>query len=92
LTAVFGPTWQRIYNLSTRWNTHSNALKTAIEIYIIKAKTGKLPDSLPAGLPGDLFSAKPFQYEKSTDGFFLSCRGKDLEKDEIYKYEFKVKK
>lgn len=92
LTASLFTTWQRIYNLSTRWNTHSNALKTAIEIYMIKAKTGKLPDALPAGLPGDLFSGKPFQYEKTADGFILHCQGKDLSKNEIYKYEFKVKK
>jgi len=92
LTAVFGPTWQRIYTLSIRLNTHSNALKRAIEIYIIKAKTGKLPDALPAGLPGDLFSGKSFQYEKTADGFVLHCQGKELSRNEIYKYEFKVKK
>jgi hypothetical protein len=92
LTASLFTTWQRIYNLSKRWNTQSNALKSAIEIYIIKAKTGKLPDTLPAGLPGDLFSGKPFLYEKTADGFILRCQGKDLEKDEIYKYEFKVKR
>jgi hypothetical protein len=92
LTASLFTTWQRIYNLSTRWNTHSNALKSAIEIYMMKAKTGKLPDALPAGLPGDLFSGKPFQYTQTADGFILRCRGKDLEKDEIYEYEFKVKK
>jgi len=92
LTTVFGPTWQRIYTLSIRFNTHSNALKAAIEIYMIKAKTGKLPDALPADLPGDLFSGKDFKYEKTTDGFTLRCQGKDLSKDEIYKYEFKAKK
>ncbi len=92
LTSILFTTWQRIYNLSIRWNTHSNALKSAIEIYIIKAKTGKLPDALPAGLPGDLFSGKSFLYEKTANGFILRCQSKDLEKDEIYKYEFKVKK
>ncbi len=92
LTASLFTTWQRIYNLSTRWNTHSNALKSAIEIYMIKAKIGKLPDSLPAGLPGDLFSGKSFRYEKTADGFILHCQGRDLDKDEIYEYEFKLKK
>ena len=92
LTILFGGPWQRIFTLSVRFNTHSNALKAAIEIYIIKAKTGKLPDALPAGLPGDLFSGKDFKYEKTTDGFVLHCRGKDLDRDETYKYEFKVKK
>ena len=92
LTAVFGPTWQRIYTLSIRLNTHSNALKRAIEIYIIKAKTGKVPDSLPAGSPKDLFSGKDFEYMKETDGFILRCRGKDLVENKIHEYEFKVKK
>jgi len=46
---------------------------------------------LPAGLPGDLFSGKDFKYKKTTEGFTLRCQGKDLSKDEIYKYEFKVK-
>jgi hypothetical protein len=92
LTTVLGPTWQRIYTISVRFNTHSNALKAAIEIYMIKARTGKLPDALPAGLPEDLFSGKNFKYEKTDEGFTLSCQGKDLSKDEIYKYEFKVQK
>ncbi|MCP4258141.1 MAG: hypothetical protein GY774_11690 [Planctomycetes bacterium] len=92
LTTVFGPTWQRIYTLSVRFHTHCNALKAAIEIYLIKARTGKLPDTLPADLPGDLFSGKDFKYEKTKDGFILHCRGKDLDRDETYKYEFKVKK
>ncbi|MHC4111618.1 MAG: hypothetical protein ACYSUY_11115 [Planctomycetota bacterium] len=92
LTAACSPTWLKIYNISTRLGSHSNAIKTAIEIYLTKAKTGKLPDALPAGLPGDLFSGKAFQYEKTKDGFVLRCQGKDLGKDEFYQYEFKVKK
>ena len=92
LTAVYSPAWLKIHNLSTRLGSHSNAVKAAIEIYIIKAKTGKLPDALPAGLPSDLFSGKAFQYEKTEDGFVLRCRGGDLSRDEIHEYEFKVKK
>jgi hypothetical protein len=92
LPILFGGPWQRIYTLSIRLNTHSNALKAAIEIYMIKAKTGTLPDALPDGLPGDLFSDKPFQYEKTANGFILRCRGKDLDRDEAYEYEFKIKK
>ena len=92
LTAACSPTWLKIYTISTRLGSHSNAIKAAIEIYIIKAETGKLPDALPAGLPGDLFSGKDFAYEKTKDGFILRCRGKDLGKDEFYQYEFKVKK
>ena len=92
LTAACSPTWLKIYTLSTRLGSHSNAIKAAVEMYIIKAKTGKLPDALPAGLPPDLFSGKAFQYEKTKAGFVLRCRGKDLARDVIRQYEFKVKK
>ncbi len=92
LTAAFSPTWSRIYTISMRLGSHSNAVKAAIEIYIIKAKTGNLPDALLADLPRDLFSGKAFQYEKTKDGFVLRCQGKDLDEDKTYEYEFKVKK
>ena len=82
----------RIYSLSVRRKTHYNAIQAAIDIYIIMAKTGRLPDKLPAGLTKDLFSDKDFEYEKSANGFILRCQGKDLDKDEIYEYEFKIKK
>jgi len=93
LAIMFAPAVNRIYSLKVRVKTHFNAVKTAIGIYLIKAKTGKLPDTLPAGLPLDLFSSKPFEYKKTTDGFILRCQGKDLsDKDKkIYEYEFKVK-
>jgi len=91
LTEIFVPAIDRVLCLDVRCKTHFNAVKTAIEIYLIKAKTGKLPDALPAGLPGDLFSGKDFKYEKTNEGFTLHCQGKDLSKDEFYKYEFKIK-
>jgi len=92
LTNNFLAAIDRILSLDVRIITHFNAIKTAIEIYLIKAKTGKLPDALPSGLPGDAFSGRDFKYDKTANGFTLRCRGKDLSKDEIYKYEFKVKK
>ena len=60
--------------------------------YIIKARTGRLPEKLPADVPRDLFSGEDFEYEKTKDAFLLRCRAKDLDKDEIYQYEFKVVK
>ena len=48
--------------------------------------------SLPAGLPKDLFSGKDFLYEKTDAGFTLTGQGKDLDKDIVQKYEFKVAK
>ena len=94
LAIMFAPAFNRIYSLSVRGKTHFNAVKTAIEVYIIKAKIGRLPNTLPAGLPMDLFSSKPFEYRKTVDGFILRCQGEDLsDKDKkIYEYEFKVKR
>jgi hypothetical protein len=93
MTVLLAPNTARIYNLGIKIKTFSNAIKSALEIYEIVAQTGQLPNSLPAGLPKDLFSGKPFQYEKTADGFILRCQGKDLEEDnKIHEYEFKVKK
>lgn len=92
LTGVLAPATHKIFSLKTRFETHNNAIKTALELYLIKARTGKLPDELSAGLPKDLFSGKNFEYEKTADGFILRCQGKDLGRDELYEYEFKVKK
>ena len=91
LALMFAPAFPKLYSISIKAKTHSNAIKTAIEIYMIKAQTGKLPDVLPVGLPKDLFSGKDFEYEKTDDGFVLRCQGKDLSRDEIYEYGFKVK-
>ena len=92
LTGFLKPAARLIFSIMKRFETHNNAMKVAIEIYIITAKTGKLPDELPAGLPKDLFSDKDFEYEKTADGFILRCQGKDLRKDKTYEYAFKVNK
>jgi hypothetical protein len=92
LTCRMSPALWKILSLSVRAQTHSNAIRAAIDIYIAKSETGKLPDSLPSGLPKDLFSGEDFEYEKKDGGFVLRCRGKDLPKDKIYEYEFKAAK
>jgi len=92
MTILLGPAWDKLYNDGIQSETFSNAVKTALEIYKIAAQTGQRPDSLPAGLPKDLFSGKDFEYEKAADGFILRCQGKDLSKDKIYEYKFKVKR
>jgi hypothetical protein len=92
MTAILAPAVHKIYNHDVSRKTFSNVLKAALEIYIIAAGTGKLPDGLPAGLPKDLFSDEDFEYEKKEDGFALRCRGKDLKEDKIHEYEFKSRK
>lgn len=92
ITAICSPALSKIYSMDIRRRTHANAMLAAVDIYIINAKTGKLPDAIPAGLPKDMFSGKDFVYEKTGDGFILRCQGKELSKDKIHEYEFKVKK
>ena len=92
LTVLLRPALYNLYNNGIQSETSSNAVKTAIEVYEIVVQTGKLPDELPSDLPKDLFSDKDFEYEKTTDGFILNCRGKDLVKDKTYEYEFNVVK
>ena len=92
LAALFSPALSKVYSIAIKEKTFSNAIRTAVDIYIMKAKTGKLPDELSADSPLDLFSGKPFQYAKTAEGFILRCQGRDLDKDEIHGYEFKIKK
>ena len=91
LTSIIAAGYDKIVSVETSGKTLTNAVRAAIEIYIAKVKTGQLPGTLPTGLPKDLFGGKDFRYEKTADGFTLRCRGKDLNKNETYKYDFKVK-
>ena len=79
------------YAVAVRQKTHTNALKTAIDLYIVKARTGKLPGALPADSAPDLYSGKPFVYERIEDGFILRCRVRESAKKVPYEYTFKVK-
>ena len=91
LASVLAPATKKIISISVRMKTHDNAIKSAIEIYLIKAKTGKLPETLPAGLPNDMFSGGDFEYEITDTGFILRCQQRDLARDELYEYEFTAK-
>ena len=91
LTSIIAAGYDKIVSVETSGKTLTNAVRAAIEIYIAKVKTDQLPETLPTGLPKDLFSGKDFRYEKTANGFTLRCRGKDLDKNETYKYDFKVK-
>jgi hypothetical protein len=92
LTSLLTPAFDRIYTIDIRTKTICNAFRTAVEIYIIKAKTGKLPDTLPANLPSDLFSGTDFKYEKTADGFALRSQGEEFQTGHMRQLlEFKVK-
>lgn len=92
ISSFLTPALSRIICLDIRNKTHFNAVKTALNLYITRAKTGQLPDELPEDMPKDLFSGKDFKYEKTGKGFILHCQGKDLSNEEVYKYEFRLSK
>ncbi len=78
---------EKIYLLTVRKQTQFNALIAAIDLYIAKARTGQLPDSLSADSPPDLFTGKPFAYTKTAQGFIL--RSEDP-KRKASEYEFRI--
>ncbi|MBN2590914.1 MAG: hypothetical protein JXA96_13700 [Sedimentisphaerales bacterium] len=92
LATFLMPALVKVLSVDVRYTTHFNAIQTALNLYINRTETGKLPDKLPEGMPKDMFSGEDFIYEKTDDGFVLKCQGKDLSKDETYEYKFKVKK
>jgi hypothetical protein len=92
LTALFLPAFGPLYMLDLTDRNQSNSVRKALDAYIIKARTGRLPDTLPPSPPKDLFSGEDFEYEKKADGFVLRCRGKDLKEDKVHEYEFKIRK
>lgn len=92
LAAALVPAFAKLLSLTTRDKTFDNALQAAVDIYIVKAKTGRLADTLPPFMPKDLFSGKDFEYEKSDSGFILRCQGRDLQEDKTHEYQFNVAK
>ena len=92
LSEVLVPAIGKVLSTDIKARTDINALRTAVEVYLIKTTTGKLPDILPAGTPKDMFSGKDFEYKKTKAGFTLRCRAKNLKTDKIEEYAFKLAK
>lgn len=80
------------YSFLVRSIAGLNALKAAIEVYLVKAKTGQLPEKLPDYLPKDPYSSQDFEYETTEEGFVLRCRVKDIRRGKVQQYEFKIQK
>lgn len=70
-----------------------------IEVYLIRTRTGQLPEKLPESVPKDPFTGLDFRYEITEGGFTLSLPDKNVPKPDkrvpmqkSRPYEFKVKK
>ncbi len=86
------PAVAKLLSAETRGRTEIHALRAAVGIYLARARQGRLPRQLPAGLPRDLFSGKEFAYRLTDGGFSLRCQGRDLGKDTVHEYPFRVAK
>lgn len=82
-TSVFAEQVIGLHALATQGQSDNNALKIAIHIYKTKAKTGDIPNTLPAGLPKNRFTDKDFDYEKTDDGFTLRMKMIGRPKDKL---------
>jgi len=67
-----------------------NVTKVAIEIYLVNAETGQLPETLPANLPKDPFSGQEFEYNVSDEGFVISFDPENLSDLRVRQYEFPI--
>ncbi len=70
---------------------HINGIKAAVEVYLMAAKKGQLPEKLPDHLPKDPFTGRDFVYEITDEGFALRCQGEDFQGRGKRVLEFKVK-
>ncbi len=91
LVGTFAPEMSRVYGSKIRTEAHANAVRAGIEICLHRGAAGKLPASLPPGLPKDPYSGEDFEYEPTDQGFILRCRARDLDKDLIHEYAFTLK-
>jgi hypothetical protein len=88
---ALAPALGSILSVKVRSEAYANAMRAGVDICLEKARSGKLPATLPAGLPKDPYSGEDFAYERTGDGFVLRCRGRDLDKDKLYEFAFPVK-
>lgn len=91
VAGAFMANMAKIYTIGVRSDAHANAILAGVEICLARARSGRLPGTLPEGLPKDAFSGQDFEYKRTDDGFVLRCRKPDLDKNETYEYAFVVK-
>ena len=92
---TFGLRWPLINSLfksQVRHTAQINIIKAAVEIYLIVAKTGQLPKTLPDGLPKDPVTGRNLVYEITDEGFDLRCHDVEFLRRKYKDLEFKVKK
>lgn len=88
--------WEAYYQQHVLYESFNKAVEAAIEVYLVRAKTGQMPQHLPEGLPKDPFSGEAFEYLLMDTGFTLRCRVAPIDHEvkgerlKIRQYEFKL--
>jgi hypothetical protein len=80
------------YRVYVEHQAYINGIKAAVETYLVLAKTGRLPKTLPEGLPKDPSTGRDFIYEITDEGFALRCQNEKFLSRPNRRLEFKVKK
>lgn len=78
------------HRLMIRNAVYDNLVATAMEIGLLKARTGQLPQALPAGLPKDLYTNRDFEYERTERGFLLRFDPDNLSRIRLRQFEFRI--
>lgn len=86
------PYIESCYDLMVRDTANFNVLTVSLEIYLIKARTGHIPEKLPIVQAKDPYSDKDFQYKVIDEGFALRYRDNDGQCGKSRWVKFKVKK
>ena len=68
----------------------ANAIMSAIEVYLVKARSGQFPEVLPDNVPRDPYSDRDFTYEKTEKGFLLRSSPSPFASGKIRRFEFKA--
>ncbi len=82
----------RVYKIHVRHKAYFSAIMSAIEILLIHARTGRLPEEFPDDSPKDPFTGQPFRYERADDAFVLICPDEVFQRQGGLSLEFKVNK
>jgi hypothetical protein len=77
------------HRLLVRNAVYDNLVTTAIEILLVKTRTGQPPRVLPPGMPKDLYTNRDFQYERTAKGFLLGFDPDNLSRIRVRRFEFK---
>ncbi len=79
-----------LYSVQVLYDARLAAFSVALELYLGKAKTGRLPSQLPPGLPKDAYSGEDFIYTITEDGFTLRSRVRPVDGRETLRLEYNI--